>query len=173
MEAGTNCYGKKQSIHLCACECVFCRNQPSLAALIPPPASIHSCGGDTDTGRSQHISCHNDSPPARFKRDKGPKTHSRWKNRHYLSPAETITGPMQNKPNAFLMSYRAPSHKLLFFYYFWFPASTLSDCGRAKFSSFNIILHPWTEMRLNSVAKSPRGHLAHPTLTKNNLSCQM
>lgn len=79
MEAGTNRYGKKRSIHLCACGCVcvFCQNQPSLAALTPPTASIHSCGGDTDTGRLQHISCRNDSPPARFKGDKGPKTHSR------------------------------------------------------------------------------------------------
>lgn len=77
MEAGTNCYGKKTiNTSVCVRLCVFCQNQPSLAALTPP-ASIHSCGGDTDTGRSQHISCRNDSLPARFKGDKGPKTHSR------------------------------------------------------------------------------------------------
>ena len=141
--------------------------------LSSPPASIHSCGGDTDTGRSQHISSHNDSQPACFKGDKGPKTHSVWKNWHYLSLAETITGPMQNKPNAFLMSYRLQSHKrflsfFLFFFIFGRPGRRCLTADEPNLQS-NIILHPETVMRPDCVAKSPQGcHNSSQTLCEKH-----
>lgn len=123
--------GKKDFIqHHLLCLCVhtytdplhsFC---PPSFHLIQPPASIHSCGGDTDTGRSQHISGNNDSQPACFGGIKSPRTPGPRKNWHYRSPAETITAPMQNKPNAFLMSYQQQSHKLrLFFFFFYYLIS--------------------------------------------------
>lgn len=161
--------GKKDFIqHHLLCLCVhtytdplhsFC---PPSFHLIQPPASIHSCGGDTDTGRSQHISGNNDSQPACFGGIKSPRTPGPRKNWHYRSPAETITAPMQNKPNAFLMSYQQQSHKLrLFFFFFYYLISGCHSWRRLTADEpnvqSNIILHPESEMKPDCVAKSPQG----------------
>lgn len=148
------------------------------SSLSSPPASIHSCGGDTDTGRSQHISCHNDRQPACLEGDKGPQTHSRWKNWHYLSPAETISGPMQNKPNAFLMSYQLQSHRRLLFFFFFlffslpFLVARVDTVWLPNLQS-NIILHPETVMRPDCVAKSPQAcHSSSQTPCENHTATQ-